>query len=198
MMWNWLVSGLASDATLVLYDGSPFHPDARVLFDLAERERVAVFGTSAKFIDAAAKAGLEPAKTHDLSCLRAVLSTGSPLAPEGFDWVYANLKRDVQLASISGGTDIIACFVGGNPIGPVHRGEIQAPCLGMRVEVFDEQGRQPARREGRAGLHGALPFHPARILERSGRPALPRRLLREASRASGATAISPSSRRAAA
>jgi acetoacetyl-CoA synthetase len=160
MMWNWLVSGLASDATVVLYDGSPFHPDARVLFDLAERERVAVFGTSAKFIDAAAKAGVEPARTHDLSSLRTVLSTGSPLAPEGFDWVYANLKRDVQLASISGGTDIIACFVGGNPIGPVHRGEIQAPCLGMRVDVFDEQGRSLRGEKGELVCTAPFPSIP--------------------------------------
>jgi acetoacetyl-CoA synthetase len=160
MMWNWLVSGLASDATLVLYDGSPFHPDARVLFDLAERERVAVFGTSAKFIDAAAKAGVEPARTHDLSSLRTVLSTGSPLAPEGFDWVYANLKRDVQLASISGGTDIIACFVGGNPIGAVHRGEIQAPCLGMRVDVYDEQGRSLRGEKGELVCTAPFPSMP--------------------------------------
>jgi acetoacetyl-CoA synthetase len=160
MMWNWLVSGLASDATLVLYDGSPFHPDARVLFDLAERERVAVFGTSAKFIDAAAKAGVEPARTHDLASLRAVLSTGSPLAPEGFDWVYAHMKRDVQLASISGGTDIIACFVGGNPIGPVHRGEIQAPCLGMRVDVFDEQGRSLRGEKGELVCTAPFPSMP--------------------------------------
>jgi acetoacetyl-CoA synthetase len=160
MMWNWLVSGLASDATLVLYDGSPFHPDARVLFDLAERERVAVFGTSAKFIDAAAKAGVEPIRTHDLSSLRAVLSTGSPLAPEGFDWVYGSLKRDVQLASISGGTDIIACFVGGNPIGAVHRGEIQAPCLGMRVDVYDEQGRSLRGEKGELVCTAPFPSIP--------------------------------------
>ena len=192
MMWNWLVSGLASGATLVLYDGSPFHPDARVLFDLAERERVAVFGTSAKFIDAAAKAGVEPAQTHDLSPLRTLLSTGSPLAPEGFDWVYAHVKRDVCLSSISGGTDIIACFVGGNPIGPVWRGEIQARCLGMQVEVFDEQRAQRARREGRARVHGALPLHAARLLERprtAGASAPP---TSRSTRASGATAISRS------
>ena len=160
MMWNWLVSGLASDATLVLYDGSPFHPDAGVLFDLAQRERVAVFGTSAKFLDAAAKAGVKPGQTHDLSRLRTVLSTGSPLAPEGFDWVYANLKSDLQLASISGGTDIIACFVGGNPIGPVHRGEIQAPCLGMRVEVFDEQGRSLRGEKGELVCTAPFPSMP--------------------------------------
>jgi acetoacetyl-CoA synthetase len=160
MMWNWLVSALASDATVVLYDGSPFNPDAGVLFDLAQREQVAVFGTSAKFIDAAAKAGVQPARTHDLSRLRTVLSTGSPLAPEGFDWVYANVKADVQLASISGGTDIIACFVGGNPIGPVHRGEIQAPCLGMRVAVFDEQGRSLRGEKGELVCTAPFPSMP--------------------------------------
>jgi acetoacetyl-CoA synthetase len=159
-MWNWLVSGLASEATLVLYDGSPFHPDANVLFGLAERERVAVFGTSAKFIDAAAKAGVEPVRTHDLSALRTVLSTGSPLAPEGFDWVYANVKRDIQLASISGGTDIIACFVGGNPIGPVYRGEIQAACLGMKAEVFDEQGRSLRGEKGELVCTAPFPSIP--------------------------------------
>jgi acetoacetyl-CoA synthetase len=160
MMWNWLVSGLASGATLVLYDGSPFHPAARVLFDLAERERVAVFGTSARFIDAAAKAGLEPSRTHRLPALRTVLSTGSPLAPEGFDFVYEKVKRDVQLASISGGTDIIACFVGGNPLGPVHRGEIQARCLGMRVEVFDEAGRSVRGEKGELVCTAPFPSMP--------------------------------------
>jgi acetoacetyl-CoA synthetase len=160
MMWNWLASGLASEATLVLYDGSPFHPDARTLFDLAERERVSIFGTSAKFIDAAAKAGVEPARTHDLSALKTILSTGSPLAPEGFDWVYANVKADVQLASISGGTDIIACFVGGNPIGPVYRGEIQARCLGMDVDVFDERGRSVRGEKGELVCKAPFPSVP--------------------------------------
>ena len=141
MMWNWLVSGLASEATLMLYDGSPFHPDANALFDFAEEERITVFGTSAKFIDAVSKAGLQPADSHDLSSLRTILSTGSPLAPESFDFVYAKIKRDVCLSSISGGTDIISCFVAGNPIGPVWAGEIQARGLGMRVEVFDDGGR---------------------------------------------------------
>jgi acetoacetyl-CoA synthetase len=141
MMWNWLASGLASGAALVLYDGSPFHPDPAALFDLASQEGVTVFGVSAKFLDAAAKAGLEPARTHDLAPLRAILSTGSPLAAESFDWVYAHVKRDVHLASISGGTDIISCFVLGSPTLPVWRGEIQCPGLGMRVEVFDETGR---------------------------------------------------------
>ncbi len=145
MMWNWLVSGLASEATLVLYDGSPFHPAPAVLFDLADAERVTLFGTSAKFLDAAAKAGLEPARSHSLASVRTLTSTGSPLAPEGFDYVHGRVKRDVHLASISGGTDILGCFVGGVPVAPVWRGEIQGPCLGMAVDVFDEQGR-PLRR----------------------------------------------------
>ena len=141
MMWNWLVSALASEATLMLYDGSPFAAGDRILFDYAEQERITVFGTSAKYIDAAAKLGLEPAKTHDLGPVIAILSTGSPLAPEGFDYVYQRVKRDVQLASIAGGTDIISCFALGNPIGPVWRGELQCRGLGMKVEVFDDEGR---------------------------------------------------------
>ncbi|MCX7896302.1 MAG: acetoacetate--CoA ligase [Rhodocyclaceae bacterium] len=141
MMWNWLVSGLASEATLLLYDGSPFAGGGRILFDYADAEGMTCFGTSAKFIDACAKAGLEPIKTHQLAALRTVFSTGSPLSPEGFDYVYRAWKRDVQLASISGGTDIVSCFVLGNPIQPVYRGEIQGPGLGMAVDVFDDQGR---------------------------------------------------------
>ena len=140
MMWNWLVSGLASGATLILYDGSPFVGRGKVLFDLAEAEGVTHFGTSAKFIDALGKAGLKPKETHRLDELRTILSTGSPLVPEGFDYIYANVKDDVCLSSISGGTDIVSCFVLGNPIGPVWRGEIQAKGLGMAVEVFDENG----------------------------------------------------------
>jgi acetoacetyl-CoA synthetase len=156
MMWNWMVSGLASQATLLLYDGSPFYPDGNVLFDFAERKHMTVFGTSAKFIDAVAKADLEPARTHDLSTLKTILSTGSPLAPESFDFVYAKIKRDVCLSSISGGTDIISCFVAGNPIGPVWRGEIQARGLGMKVEVYDEQGRSVRGTKGE--LVCAAPF----------------------------------------
>ena len=146
MMWNWLVSGLASGATLVLYDGSPFHPDAGALFDLAEQERIDVFGVSAKYLDAVAKSGLEPAASHDLSSVRTILSTGSPLAPEAFDFVYEKVKSDVQLSSISGGTDIVSCFVLGCPTLPVWRGEIQCPGLGMKIDVFDEHGR-PLRGE---------------------------------------------------
>jgi len=141
MMWNWLASGLAAEATLLLYDGSPFHPSGNVVFDFAQGAEMSFLGTSAKFIDACRKAGLAPAKSHKLAKLRAIGSTGSPLVAESFDYVYAEVKADVQLASVSGGTDIVACFVGGNPLGPVWRGEIQAKMLGMAIEVFDEQGR---------------------------------------------------------
>jgi acetoacetyl-CoA synthetase len=140
MMWNWLAAGLAAGATLLLYDGSPFAGQGRVLFDFADAEGMSHFGTSAKFIDAIAKTGLRPARSHRLEKLRAVLSTGSPLVAEGFDYVYANVKSDVCLSSISGGTDIVSCFVLGNPMGPVWRGEIQAKGLGMAIEVFDENG----------------------------------------------------------
>ncbi|HLE66112.1 MAG TPA: acetoacetate--CoA ligase [Burkholderiales bacterium] len=141
MMWNWLASGLASGATLLLYDGSPFAGRGRILFDFADAEGMTHFGTSAKFIDAIAKIGLKPRETHKLERLRALLSTGSPLVPEGFDYVYANVKEDVCLSSISGGTDIVSCFVLGNPMLPVWRGEIQCKGLGMAVEVYDENGR---------------------------------------------------------
>ena len=140
MMWNWLVTALASEATLVLYDGSPFHPDGNVLFDFADETGMTLFGTSAKFIDAVNKAGLTPARTHRLDTVRTMTSTGSPLAPESFDFVYQHVKRDIHLASISGGTDIVSCFVGGVPIAPVWRGEIQGRALGMAVDVFDERG----------------------------------------------------------
>jgi acetoacetyl-CoA synthetase len=146
MMWNWLVSGLATGATLLLYDGSPFAAKGTVLFDYAAAERMTHFGTSAKFIDAAAKLGLTPGQTHDLGALRAMFSTGSPLSPEGFDWVYREIKQDILLASISGGTDIVSCFVLGNPVLPVYRGEIQCRGLGMAVDVFDDDG-QPVRGE---------------------------------------------------
>ena len=146
MMWNWLVSGLACGATLLLYDGSPFAAKGTVLFDYAAAEKMTHFGTSAKFIDAAAKLGLTPGKTHDLTALRAMFSTGSPLSPEGFDWVYREIKQDILLASISGGTDIISCFVLGNPVLPVYRGEIQCRGLGMAVDVFDDEGK-PVRSE---------------------------------------------------
>ena len=147
MMWNWLVSSLATGATVVLFDGAPLAPPP-VLWDLAERERVTVFGTSAKYIALAEKEGLRPGRTHDLSALRAILSTGSPLAPSGFDYVYREIKADLHLASISGGTDIISCFALGNPIAPVWRGELQTRGLGMAVEVFDERGRAVREQDG--------------------------------------------------
>jgi acetoacetyl-CoA synthetase len=156
MMWNWLVSALASEAAIMLYDGSPFHPDGNALFDFADETGMTLFGTSAKFIDAVRKAGLAPIDTHSLRRLRTITSTGSPLAPESFDFVYTRIKHDVHLASISGGTDIISLFVGGNPIGPVWRGEIQVRGLGMRVEVFDDEGRQAGRQKGE--LACTLPF----------------------------------------
>ncbi|MBL8403218.1 MAG: acetoacetate--CoA ligase [Dechloromonas sp.] len=148
MMWNWLVSGLACGATLLLYDGSPFAGGGTVLFDYAAAERMTHFGTSAKFIDAAAKMGLTPGKTHDLGALRAMFSTGSPLSPEGFDWVYREIKQDILLASISGGTDIISCFVLGNPVLPVYRGEIQCRGLGMAVDVLDDDGSPVRSQKG--------------------------------------------------
>jgi acetoacetyl-CoA synthetase len=144
MMWNWLVSGLAAGATLCLYDGSPFYPSGNILFDFADAAGFTLFGTSAKYIDACAKAGIEPAKTHKLTTVRAMTSTGSPLVAESFDYVYDRIKLDLHLASISGGTDIVSCFVLGAPTLPVWRGEIQARGLGMAVEVFDETG-QPSR-----------------------------------------------------
>jgi acetoacetyl-CoA synthetase len=147
MMWNWLVSGLAAGATVVLYDGAPLTPQA-ILWQMAAAERITVFGTSAKYLALAQKEGLAPGRTHDLSALRAILSTGSPLAAHSYDYVYASIKRDVHLASISGGTDIVSCFALGNPIAPVWRGELQTAGLGMAVQVFDAAGRPCRGREG--------------------------------------------------
>jgi acetoacetyl-CoA synthetase len=156
MMWNWLVTGLAAEATLMLYDGSPFHPKQEVMFDYVAEEKIDFFGTSAKFIDAAKKAGLRPIDTHDLSKMRVLASTGSPLVPESFDYVYEAVKKDVHLASVSGGTDLCACFVGGDPTSPVWKGEIQAPALGMAVDVWDDHGR-PVKQE-RGELVCTRPF----------------------------------------
>lgn len=146
MMWNWLISGLASGAALMLYDGSPFAPNGNILFDYAQAEKITLFGTSAKYIDACAKADIQPIRTHDLSSVRMLTSTGSPLVPESFDYVYDKVKKDLCLASISGGTDIISCFLLGNPTGPVWRGEIQMRGLGMSVEVWNDEGK-PVRGE---------------------------------------------------
>ena len=141
MMWNWLMSGLSAGATLLLYDGSPFVNRGKIVFDYADAERMTHLGTSAKFIDAIAKINLKPRETHSLASLRALLSTGSPLIAESFDYVYREVKADLCLSSISGGTDIVSCFVLGNPMLPVWRGEIQCPGLGMAMEVYDEEGR---------------------------------------------------------
>ena len=140
MMWNWLVSGLALGSTIVLYDGSPFCPHPGSLLDLIDRERISIFGVGAKYISAVEKSGLEPGRSHSLASLRTILSTGSPLSPDSFDFVYSKIKPDVHLASISGGTDIVSCFALGNPTGPVYRGELQVPGLGMRVDVFGDDG----------------------------------------------------------
>ncbi len=160
MMWNWLVSSLATGATVVLYDGSPFYPDAGTLFELAASERVNVFGTSAKFLAAAEKAGLEPARDYDLSSMRTLLSTGSPLPVEGFEYVYRAIESNLCLSSISGGTDIISCFAGGNPMGPVYAGELQCRGLGMKVEAFDDEGRSLIGEKGELVCTLAAPSMP--------------------------------------
>ena len=160
MMWNWLVSALATGATVVLYDGSPFHPNERVLWQMAERERVTAFGTSPKYLAALEKAKLKPREDFDLGAVRTILSTGSPLAPEGFDFVYRDIKADVQLASIAGGTDIISCFVLGNPTLPVYRGEIQCRGLGMKVEIYDEDGKPVLEQRGELVCSAPFPSMP--------------------------------------
>ena len=148
VMWNLLFEGLLAEASIMLYDGSPFMRDAAILFDYCDAERFTQFGTSAKFIDAIAKRGLKPGKTHSLASLRTIISTGSPLVPESYDYVYREIKRDVCLSSISGGTDIMACFADANPILPVWRGELQCRSLGMKVEVWDEDGRALVGQKG--------------------------------------------------
>ena len=168
MMWNWLVSGLLAGARLVLFDGSPFHPGPEALFALAEEEGVTHFGVSAKYIDAVHKAGYVPKGRHDLSAMRIVYSTGSPLSPAGFDFVYGAVKEDVQLASISGGTDICGCFVGGNPLSPVWRGEIQGPMLGMAVAVFDEDGKLVRGQKGELVCTQAFPSMPLKFWNDTG------------------------------
>jgi acetoacetyl-CoA synthetase len=161
MMWNWLASALASGATLLLYDGSPFlEGQKQILFDFAESEKCTHFGTSAKYLDAASKNGLSPIRTHRLSDLRVIFSTGSPLSPEGFDYVYEEIKSDVNLSSISGGTDIISCFVLGNPLLPVYRGEIQCRGLGMAVKVFNEDGRPVVGEKGELVCTRSFPSQP--------------------------------------
>jgi len=160
MMWNWLASGLASGATLVLYDGSPFFKEGRVLWEMAERENITVFGTSAKYISALQKAGVRPKDEFELPHLRAILSTGSPLAPESFDYVYDAIGGDLQLSSIAGGTDVLSCFVLGNPVLPVRRGEIQCRGLGMAVEIFDDSGKAVIEQHGERVCTRPFPSSP--------------------------------------
>jgi len=160
MMWNWLVSGLAAGATLLLYDGSPFIDRGRVLWDMAEQERMTQFGTSAKYIDAIKKIALVPRKDYALGSLRAVFATGSPLSPEGFDYVYQCIKEELCLSSISGGTDIISCFALGCPTRPVWRGELQCRGLGMKVEVFDERGKPVQGEKGELVCTAPFPSMP--------------------------------------
>jgi len=160
MMWNWLVSGLASGATLVLYDGSPFLCDGRILWEMAEREKVTIFGTSAKYISALEKAGVRPKDEFRIPHLRAVLSTGSPLAPESFDYVYDAIGDDLQLSSIAGGTDLLSCFVIGNPILPVRRGELQCRGLGMAVKIFNEAGQSVVDEQGELVCTRPFPSSP--------------------------------------
>ena len=195
MMWNWLASGLGAGATLLLYDGSPFIDRGKVLWDFAEAERFTHFGTSAKYIDHAKKIGVVPRKDYALTHLRTLLSTGSPLAPESFDYVYQCVKDDLCLSSIAGGTDIVSCFALGCPTLPVWRGELQCRGLGMRVDVYDDDGKPippGTPHEGRARLHGAVPVDAGR---RSGTIPATRNTARATSSAfpaSGATATTSS------
>jgi acetoacetyl-CoA synthetase len=160
MMWNWLMGGLAAEATLLLYDGSPFYPSGNILFDYADAERMTLFGTSAKYIDALAKAELKPRQTHDLSTVRAMTSTGSPLAPESFDYVYNDIKQDIHLASISGGTDILGCFVLACPVLPVRRGIIQTRALGVAVNVYDDNAKPVLNQKGELVCTAPFPSMP--------------------------------------
>ena len=160
MMWHWQVSALASGATILLYDGSPFYPDGHVLFKYAATEKMTLFGTAAKYISALENEGIHPKKNHDLSSLKLMTSTGSPLAPESFDFVYSHIKEDIQLASISGGTDIISCFVLGTPLKPVIRGEIQCAGLGMDVQVVNEKGEIVRGEKGELICKNPFPSRP--------------------------------------
>ena len=160
MMWNWMISGLGCQATIVLYDGSPFCPDINALWNLADRAQINVFGTSAKYLDACRKSETSIAQTHDLSSIDTILSTGSPLAPSSFDYVYTQVKNDVRLSSISGGTDIVGCFASGSSVLPVRRGEIQTLALGMKVEVYDEDGVSVIQQKGELVCTAPFPSMP--------------------------------------
>ena len=160
MMWNWLVSGLAVGSTLILYDGAPIYPGPDVLWNIAENERITVFGTSAKYLSAIEKEGFKPGERNNLSSLRTILSTGSPLSHESFDYVYRDIKEDVCLSSISGGTDIVSCFALGNPLLPIFRGQLQCRGLGMAVEMFDEDGQSILGAKGELVCTQAFPSSP--------------------------------------
>ncbi len=160
MMWNWLVSSLAAGATLVLFDGNPFHPDPGVLWKIAQDEKISIFGTSAGYIAALQNAGVKPGKTYDLTPLKAVLSTGSPLSIEGFEYIYRDVKKELQLASISGGTDLNGCFALGNPMGAVYTGELQCRGLAMKVEAFDENGKSVINQQGELVCTAPFPSMP--------------------------------------
>lgn len=164
MMWNWLASGLATGCTLILYDGSPFFPNRDALIDLIDTERITAFGVGAKYISSIERVKVKPRISHDLSSLRTILSTGSPLSHESFDYVYNEFKQDVWLASISGGTDLISCFVLGNPLSPVRRGEIQGPGLGMATDVFDENGTPTQNQKGELVCTESFPSAPIGFL----------------------------------
>jgi acetoacetyl-CoA synthetase len=168
MMWNWHVSALASGACLVIFDGSPVHPTPDVLWDLAQRAEVSLFGTAAKYLEAIEKAGLSPIKDYSLPNLRTLCSTGSVLYPEQFDYVYQHIKQDLHLASISGGTDICGCFVLGNPISPVYRGECQYAGLGIDVQVFDSQGQSVNEQRGELVCTNSMPNFPVGFWDDSG------------------------------
>ncbi len=160
MMWNWLTSSLAVGATIVLYDGNPFHPDPGILWQIAQQEGINIFGTSAGYLTALQNTGLEPGKTFDLGALRTVLSTGSPLSADGFEYVYRSIKSDVQLSSISGGTDLNGCFVLGNPMGPVYAGQLQCRGLGLNVEAFNEKGQPIINQQGELVCTAPFPSMP--------------------------------------
>ncbi|MCH9744440.1 MAG: acetoacetate--CoA ligase, partial [Gammaproteobacteria bacterium] len=160
MMWNWMLSALAADATLVLYDGSPLHPNTEVLFDYIDKANVTHFGCGAKYIESIEKMGAKPIKSHDLSSLRCILTTASPLLPKSFDYVYSHIKSDVLLCSESGGTDIISCFALGNPTLPVHRGELQCLGLGMAVEIYNDDGEPVLQEKGELVCTQAFPSMP--------------------------------------
>jgi len=168
MMWNWLVSSLAVGAKLVLYDGNPFHPDAGALWRMAQDEKITIFGTSAGYISALMNERIRPGSEHDLTPLKTILSTGSPLSEDAFEYIYREVKADIQLSSISGGSDINGCFALGNPMGPVYAGELQCRGLGMKVEAFDEKGKPVIDQQGELVCTAPSPSMPIYFLDDPG------------------------------